>query len=301
MDTADPDFAWTDPTYTLSLHLFEHLLDFLLAHYKIVNLAEVMAAYDGVKPLADYSVLITFDDGWADNLRYAAPVLQRLGLPAVVFTVAEPVSSLSDAWWQERVFAAARSGSLADWLSQRFVKERIFGPALAPTMPLALGVVTQLGLMEEDEREALLGTLAPAPCRRRMMLEPADLRKLADLGIDVALHGYKHLPLTSVPDVAAELGRARDQIAMMSDGTSIGTALGCPHGRYDDRVIAGARAAGIKLMFTSDPYLNPTYRGMLRRDRILGRINVIARHIESGPGQFDPSATARWLWARETR
>jgi hypothetical protein len=40
---------------------------------------------------------------------------------------------------------------------------------------------------------------------------------------------------------------------------------------------------------------------MLDHTRTLGRINVVARHIEAAPGELDPAGAARWLWAREMR
>jgi peptidoglycan/xylan/chitin deacetylase (PgdA/CDA1 family) len=297
----DPDFAQADPVYTLSLPVFEQLLDFLLAHYSIVEVADVMAASDGRKPLPDHALLITFDDGWADNLRYAAPALHRRGMPAIIFAVAETILSPADEWWQETVFAAGRTGSLAQWLGQQFVGSRITSMRRDGATLGAFDVATALGLIEEKEREELLRTLPSLPCSRRMMMGPGDLPKVMELGIDIGLHGYNHVPLTEVADVTAELVRARAVIDAAAGGASTGYALGCPHGRYDDRVLDGARAAGIRLVFTSDPHLNATRRGMLTRDRALGRINVVARHIEDWPGRFDPSAAARWLWAREVQ
>ena len=45
-------------------------------------------------PLPPQAVLITFDDGYRDNLKNAAPILQRYGYPAVVFV---PVGYLAGA------------------------------------------------------------------------------------------------------------------------------------------------------------------------------------------------------------
>jgi peptidoglycan/xylan/chitin deacetylase (PgdA/CDA1 family) len=130
-----------------------------------------------------------------------------------------------------------------------------------------------------------------------MMLTIEELSTLPQFGIAVGLHGYSHLPLTSVADVKDELTRARAALA----GISAGTALGCPHGRYDARVVEGARAAGVKLIFTSDGCLNATRSGMLGSDRVLGRINVAACNIADDAGRFDASAAARFLWPREVR
>src|SRR5437773_6222275 len=118
MDPADPDFAQADPEFTLSTSLFDQLLGFFVNHYAVVSLDDVMRAREGVRPLPDHALLITFDDGWADNLRYAAPLLKERGLPAVIFVAAEPILSASKAWWQEQVFAAARAELLDDWVAR---------------------------------------------------------------------------------------------------------------------------------------------------------------------------------------
>ena len=53
--------------------------------YTAVTLDDVLAYYvDGV-PLPDGAVLITFDDGYRDNLENAVPVLEKYGYPAVLF------------------------------------------------------------------------------------------------------------------------------------------------------------------------------------------------------------------------
>ena len=53
--------------------------------YTAVSLDDVLAYYvDGV-PLPDGAVLITFDDGYRDNLENAVPVLEKYGYPAVLF------------------------------------------------------------------------------------------------------------------------------------------------------------------------------------------------------------------------
>ena len=75
--------------------------------------------------------------------------------------------------------------------------------------------------------------------------------------------------------------------------------LGCPHGRYDDKVVAAARSVGIKLVFTSDKRLNATRQGMLTPMRPLGRIGIAAEHIQAAPHRLDPAAAARWLWPRD--
>ncbi len=53
--------------------------------YRVVDLEAVLDHYLRRRPLPPGAVLITFDDGYRDNLVNAAPVLRRHGYPAVQF------------------------------------------------------------------------------------------------------------------------------------------------------------------------------------------------------------------------
>ena len=74
------------------------LFDEQMAHlrdlgYQVVDLDAVLAHYGEGASLPDRAVLITFDDGYRDNLVNAAPVLERHGYPAVQFV---PIAYVGD-------------------------------------------------------------------------------------------------------------------------------------------------------------------------------------------------------------
>src|SRR5262245_22218492 len=56
--------------------------------YEPVSLDAVVDHYVAGAPLPRRAVLITFDDGYRDNLENAAPILERHGYPAVIFVPA---------------------------------------------------------------------------------------------------------------------------------------------------------------------------------------------------------------------
>lgn len=62
--------------------------------YTVVDLDAVLGHYIGAQPLPEGAVLITFDDGYRDNLENAAPVLKKYGYPAVQFV---PIAYVGDA------------------------------------------------------------------------------------------------------------------------------------------------------------------------------------------------------------
>jgi peptidoglycan/xylan/chitin deacetylase (PgdA/CDA1 family) len=53
--------------------------------YTVVSLDDVIDHYVERGPLPPRAVLITFDDGYLDNLEHAVPILERHGYPAVLF------------------------------------------------------------------------------------------------------------------------------------------------------------------------------------------------------------------------
>jgi peptidoglycan/xylan/chitin deacetylase (PgdA/CDA1 family) len=47
------------------------------------------------------AIAVTFDDGYADNLYQAKPILQRFAIPATVFLVSGQIGSDQMSWWDE--------------------------------------------------------------------------------------------------------------------------------------------------------------------------------------------------------
>ena len=83
--------------------------------YTVVALDDVLAYYADGAELPRRPVLITFDDGYRDNLEHAAPVLERYGYPAVLFV---PIAYLDDPLplpHEERLAARGVVNRTLDW------------------------------------------------------------------------------------------------------------------------------------------------------------------------------------------
>lgn len=80
-------------------HFSEHL-EVLARRRAPVALPQLTAEMHGAR-LDPRLVAITFDDGYADNLTNAKPILERFGVPATVFVVGDAVGQDRELWWDE--------------------------------------------------------------------------------------------------------------------------------------------------------------------------------------------------------
>lgn len=75
--------------YTISPRLFEAHM----AHLATSHRSSLSALSEKMLDAPDNRIAITFDDGYADNLHCAAPILEKLGIPFTVFVIANAVAS----------------------------------------------------------------------------------------------------------------------------------------------------------------------------------------------------------------
>lgn len=72
---------------------FERQMEFLSMHnYHVMPLAELAMLVRARKRVPFNTVVITFDDGNADNIQYAFPILKKLHLPATVFMITSNIN-----------------------------------------------------------------------------------------------------------------------------------------------------------------------------------------------------------------
>jgi peptidoglycan/xylan/chitin deacetylase (PgdA/CDA1 family) len=101
---------------TMPVSLFDEQMDQLRQlGYTVVDLQAVLDHYVERRPLPERAVLITFDDGYHDNLDNASRVLQRYGYPAVLFV---PIGYLDDSQplpHEERLASQGILNRTVDW------------------------------------------------------------------------------------------------------------------------------------------------------------------------------------------
>ena len=74
---------------------FRAQMKYLRANFSVLRFGEEWAS------LSKPGVVVTFDDGYADNLLEALPILEELDVPATFFVATGPIAAGTGFWWDE--------------------------------------------------------------------------------------------------------------------------------------------------------------------------------------------------------
>lgn len=296
LDRGDRRWAYCDPEYTIAGDLFAQCLAFFTAHYHVVSIDDVLAP-DAHLP--DHPLLITFDDGWADHEQVALPLLANAGLPALVFVAADAVDAHEpERFWEIRLVHAYRRGALDRRALTGLWSAATTAPAPAfDRLDDVRALIERMIALDLDRVAALLAPHAGALATPgdRHMLTTAELLNLPRNRVAIGGHGASHAPMTRLADPAADLRRSHAELAARL-GAPVPT-MSFPHGAYRRDVVDAARAAGYRVVFTSDPVLNPLPDGG-PMPTLLGRVAFDPAAIVDHSGAFRPELLAFHLWRK---
>ncbi len=184
-------------------HFAEHI-EVLLEEAELMALSDLAKGPGrGARP----AVALTFDDGYADNLHAAKPVLSRAGVPATVFIATGYLGSSRGFWWDEllRILAwgARNHRGLQLDVDGRALRLHIDSPSRLRSAYLRL--YESLRIAGPDQREETLSTLrswagsGAAPDDRCRPLTVEELRLLAADGlIEIGAHTRTHPVLAAL-------------------------------------------------------------------------------------------------------
>lgn len=91
---ADPQLLCVTP------QRFAEQMEEVRRRYRVLRVSELAAALRA-RRLPHRAVVVTFDDGYVDNLQHAAPVLRQLEVPAMVFVATGDLDAGTRFWWDE--------------------------------------------------------------------------------------------------------------------------------------------------------------------------------------------------------
>ncbi len=84
----------------ISKENFEQQLIYLKQNYNPVSLNNLADMHENQR-METNSIALTFDDGYADNLINALPLLEKYEIPATIFVASGQIDSPHEFWWDE--------------------------------------------------------------------------------------------------------------------------------------------------------------------------------------------------------
>lgn len=210
-----------------------------------ITVSEGLARLDRHEP--GQAVAFTFDDGYADNVTRALPILQRHGARGTFYLTSGLMESRTAPWWDELAFILeqARRDAELEIAGQRVVLavRSLAGrrAALAVLLPLMRVAPAEMRRRLDALRE-VLSVGEPAPCD---LADWSLAARLAEGGMEVGAHTLTHPFLTTLPpaeqssEIRGSMDRIHARLGVMPTG------LAYPVGDHDAHTIHASQSAGL--------------------------------------------------------
>jgi len=242
---------------TVSVAEFDCHLAALRRHFTPIGPADLRAWYEGQQGLPDNPVLVTFDDGYRNNLTLAAPVLKAHDIPCVFHVATGYVGTARTLWTTEIV------GTLLRWPSI-FVPTPDGAKAPAPKSDLERGqlahrVKEQCKRISWDALQSYLKHLREKAleidedeelCRFMTWDEVRELRRQ---GFEIGSHTVEHPILSRVSPAQLEFELRESKRHIEQETGAPCVAIAYPNGdpgSISQAVVDAARDEGYRLGFT---------------------------------------------------
>ena len=257
IEHARPGFGSLRRNVSATPDEFRAQMEYAAARFEPVTFERVAAFARGRADLPRKALLVTFDDGYRDNLTGALPIMNEHGIVPVVFLATDHIGTGRPFGWDAAAwcfeFTRVHEADLpvlgpARWETPE-QREQILGDWVEAIK--ALPDADRNGAVAE--LPGILGVDVPGDAFADVYLSWDEVREMTAGGVSIGGHTRRHPILTRVsPETArAEIEGCRDRIREELGFTPIGFAYpnGGP-GDYDAATMALLAASGFELAFS---------------------------------------------------
>jgi peptidoglycan/xylan/chitin deacetylase (PgdA/CDA1 family) len=197
-------------------------LELLRRYFPVLSLKQLLKALRNAQ-LPKRGVVLTFDDGYADNLWNAKPLLEKYGLPATVFITSGSLDSRSEFWWDELERILLQPGKLPKRLHLN-VRGRAYSwetTNLEDRKIAYFALHNKLQPLKPTERDPIMADLfawAALDPTGRSDYRPLATDELIQLAqgelVDIGAHAMTHPLLSAMTpsDQSAEIAGSRKKL-----------------------------------------------------------------------------------------
>ena len=195
--------------------IFERHMELIANRFSAVSMDDVALFLKGEKSLPQRAVAVTFDDGFMDNFRIAAPILNRFGIPGAFYLLVDSVDRSSAPWYclLRHAFMTSRKPNWKD-AATGMVLELKDSAAREGAFLSATGICAKSSATAREEMmQHTVRSLEPEPFpnERGLMMTWDDARTLVKAGHIVGSHTMTHpnLAQVSATDARSELSDSK--------------------------------------------------------------------------------------------
>ena len=209
-------YSYADPAICITPDCFERHVAYLAREYRVLRMEDAAGRIAAGEPLPRNAVVITFDDGYADNLA-AARILHKYGATATFYITAGCLAGGEPFWPAELRHLLngvpaprieLRSGSvaleldLADASARAGALRRLTKTFKSHPIPV------------REELRRQLRTLAASSEMPRVMLTWDEVREMRALGMTIGSHTMTHpnLPSAGLSAAAQEIADSKARL-----------------------------------------------------------------------------------------
>ena len=209
---------------------------------------------DGALPAA--ALAITFDDGYADNVEVALPILRRHNLRAAFFIATDYLDG--GIMWNDAITAAFAASPLEELDLTEFqlgVQSMCSLEARRAAVARLLPVIKYYPLAQRNEVVAAIVEKNRIGTPRDLMMSSEQLRALKSAGMVIGGHTCAHPILAATPPSEAEreiaLGKERIESILGEPIELFAYPNGKPGRDYSEEHVAMVRRAGFHAAFST--------------------------------------------------
>ena len=229
-----------------------------LRRFRVLSLTELVAELSATTPESKPAAVITFDDGYANNL-LAAEILAAYRFPWSVFISTGAVGRENSIWTVELslllLHGEARRIEVFDkwWpLTRRDEREEAFQSIRNPlkAMPADLRRQTMESIRQQFPEGETHRLLKEFPSLQ--MLSWKDVRQLSGAGVEIGSHGVNHeIHNDAQPEEIRRFELIQSKVELERQLGRACSFLAFPNGNFTLSSADEVRAAGYRLAFTT--------------------------------------------------
>lgn len=102
------DYPFNEANISAFPEEFERQMEYVGKRYNVINFHILKKILESGGKIPENSLIVTFDDGYADNYRIAFPILRRLGLTATIFIATDFIDKGQTFWFERLTYQISR-------------------------------------------------------------------------------------------------------------------------------------------------------------------------------------------------